>query len=394
MHTFHLISTKLIGLGNYNESNAHFFDNIYKINFFIFFQKTYSIQNKYKFLNEAIENIFNTDEVKEKFFYYFNKIQNTYNAFSRFAFLYKYKKAKIMVNTDLIMNEIKEDDKYIYCLFQNNCKYLFNIHELVKILHNSIANSHHFFSNPIPVKNPYNNIIINKSGLYNIYFFIKTKTVLHPELFYYFFKTDFDMNNFVKKYQYLLRNFSIKNSLNNSSKKKTLNNIYCMIDDYNSFIKVRQHQIIIDSTFPKDLLIKIMKPYLELFITSQYSLLYTDRIQCKKLLNKKLLAFNKFNPLFGRKNYIKKNDYAYNQNNLAGLDGLDNSNTSERVEYSTKHISFYQIENDFMNNHSSDLIEDYDVNDIENDSDIENETEIDNDDEMTIIENIISLHQL
>jgi hypothetical protein len=167
-----------------------------------------------------------------------------------------------------------------------------------------------------------------------------------------------------------------------------------MIDDYNSFIKVRQHQIIIDSTFPKDLLIKIMKPYLELFITSQYSLLYTDRIQCKKLLNKKLLAFNKFNPLFGRKNYIKKNDYAYNQNNLAGLDGLDNSNTSERVEYSTKHISFYQIENDFMNNHSSDLIEDYDVNDIENDSDIENETEIDNDDEMTIIENIISLHQL
>ena len=134
MHTFDLISKKIIDI----EHDTFLFANIHKINFFIFLQKEYSIKNKFIFLNETIENIFNTDEIKEKFLDYFNKIQKTYNAFSRLAFLYKYRKAKIMIHTDLIMNDIKENEKYVFCLLQNNCKYLFKIHELIKIIDNYI----------------------------------------------------------------------------------------------------------------------------------------------------------------------------------------------------------------------------------------------------------------
>jgi len=398
MHTFHLISKKIIGIDNYEQNNGYIFNNIYKVAFSIFINKAYSIQDKFKLLNEITENIFYTQEIKANFLSYFIKIQKTYNAFSRVAFLHRYKKAKIMVNTDLIMNEIKENDKYIYCLLQNNCKYLFNIHELIKIVHNSIANSHHFFSNPTPIKNPYNNIIFNKSTLYNIYFFIREKTKLHPELFHYFFKTNFDLNKFVKKYQYVLRNFSIKNYLMNSSKNSICNSIDCMLDHYNSYVKYRQYQIIIDETFPKDLLVKIMKPYLELFITSQYSLLYTDRIQCKKLLKKMLLEFNKFNPLFGRKIYKKNLDF---------LDNFeDSSNISEKVEYNIKHIRFcYDFDQRkektiFMDSHASNLIEDYDANDSESDeTDETDETHnngntniVDNEDDITIIDNYDSFY--
>jgi hypothetical protein len=394
MHTFHLISKKIIGIDEYYENNIHIFNNIYKINFFIFFHKEYSMQNKFILLNGAIENIFYTQEIKENFLDYFNKIQKTYHAFSRLAFLYRYKKAKIMVDTDLIMNEIKENEKYVFCLFQNKCKYLFNIHELIKIIHNSIANSYHFFSNPTPIKNPYNNIILNKSTLYNIYIFIQTKTILRPELFYYFFKTNFDLNKFIKNYQYLLRNFSIKTYLTNTNKNTIYNSIECMIENYNSEVKIRQYQIIIDHTFPKDVLIKIMKPYLELFVKSQYSLLYADRIQSKSLLKKKLYAFNKFNPLFGRKTY-KKNCFNANVT----------SNNSERFEYNTKNISFYENETnedikDFMNNHASNLIEDYDANEEDytsnNDEYASDNNSNDNDinDDVTIIENIVSIHQL
>jgi hypothetical protein len=402
MHTFHLISKKIIGFENYHENNRHIFSTIHTISFFIFTQKTYSIQNKFSFLNETIENIFYTDEMKECFLDNFNKIQKTYNAFSRLAFLYKYKKAKIMVNTDLIMNEIKENEKYVYCLFQNNYKYLFNIHELVKITHNSIAYSYHFFSNPMPIKNPYNNIAFNKSTLYNIYFFIKSKTSLHPELFYYFFKTNFDLNKFVKKYQYLLRNFSIKNYLTNSTKNSICDDIDSMIENYNSDVYFRKSQIIIDETFPKDLLIKIMQPYLELYITSQYSLLYTDRIQCKEILKKKLTAFNKFNPLFGRKIYKKTTDL---------FQFFGNSSTRERFEYNSKHIHFFETEISkekkcFLEDHAYNLIGDYHVND--EDEDNEEETDEDNDsdhdnnsnntnnsdnDELTIVENIVTLHR-
>jgi hypothetical protein len=136
-----------------------------------------------------------------------------------------------------------------------------------------------------------------------------------------------------------------------------------MIDEYNSLVKYRKFQIIIDYTFPKDLLINIMKPYLELFITSQYSLLYVDRIYYKKLLKQKLFEFNKFNPTFGRKIYKKYTDLF--------------SDTTERFEYNTKHISFHEIaklkdKNEFMNNHATNLIEDYDANDIDYEDDYDN----------------------
>jgi len=343
MNTFDLISKKIIGI----ENDTFLFANIHKINFFIFLQKDYSSKNKFIFLKETIENIFYTDEIREKFLDYFNKIQKTYNAFSRLAFLYKYRKAKLMIHTDLIMNEIKEDEKYVFCLLQNNCKYLFKIHELIKIIENSIANSCHFFSNPISIKNPYTNIVLNKSTLYNIYFFMRTKTILHSEILYYFFKTNFHLYNFAIKYQHLLRNFSLKSYLTNSSQNVIVDNIECMIDNYNLSIHRREKQIIIDRTFPKDLLIGIMKPYLDLFLKSQYSSLIWIRVLCKNLLKEKLIEFNKFNPLFGRKNYILKNS---------------DSNKVTEIKYNTNHISFFNSDNErenanFMTSHTNNIIE-------------------------------------
>ena len=112
-----------------------------------------------------------------------------------------------------------------------------------------------------------------------------------------------------------------------------------------------------------------MKPYLELFIKAQYSLLYIDRVHCKNLLKKKLYSLSKYNPLFGRKIY-KKN---------LGFLHLDNS-TSQNFEYNSKHIPFYESEttkekNEFMENHASNLIEEYDANDSDNDNDSDSDSD-------------------
>jgi hypothetical protein len=296
MHAFYEISKKIIGF-----ENESIIDNIHKINYIIFFQKEYSVQNKFIFLNGELNNMFNTHEIYEKKFDYFNKIQRIYHAFSRMAYIYKYKKAKIIIDTDLIMNPIDINSKCTFCLYQNNCKYLFNIHELIKIINNSIANSSHFFYNPIPVKNPYNNIIFNKSTLYNIYFFIKMNTLLSPEIFYYFFRTNFNMNKFVKEYQYLLRDFAIQTYLNNSSSETLRDDINCMIDEFNCIFLKIEKQIIVHHEFPNDKLIEIMRPYLRLYLLSHYSLIYVIREKSKKDLIKELSNFKKFNPLFGRK---------------------------------------------------------------------------------------------
>ena len=207
MHTFNLISKKIIGIPDTNMGTT-IFETIHKINYYIFLHKDYSIQNKFTFLKDSLNNIFISEQIREEALNYFCRIQKIYNVFSRLAYNYKYKKAKIIIDSDLIMNPINENDKFTFCLFQNNYKYLFNIHELIKIINNSIANSCHFFYNPLQIKNPYNNIVLNKSTLYNIYFFIKMKTLITPEIFYYFFKANFNINNFVKDYQHVLRDFS------------------------------------------------------------------------------------------------------------------------------------------------------------------------------------------
>jgi hypothetical protein len=378
MHTFHLIIKKILHIDTTDNNNSNIFSNVHKINFFIFLQREYTIQNKFIFLNEMLKNIFNTDEMNEEYIDYFNKIQKTYNAFSRFSFIYRYKKAKLMVDTDLILNEISENNKFVYCLFQNNCKYLFNIHELIKIIHNSIANSYMFFSNPFPIKNPYNNIIFNKSTLYNIYFFIRSKTALQPELFYYYFKTNFNLNKFNNEYQYLLRNFAIKNYLNNHSKDVIYNDIEYMINEYNELIKYRTHQIIVDTTFPKDLLIEIMTPYLVLFIKSHYSFMYSDKLIAKKILKQKLYDFSKFNPQFGRKIYKKVVNISIGNNKT--------ENKTENFQYNTKHIAFNEGENikdrnEFMHSHKIKLIEEVhgDSDDDAGNDPNENETGQDND---------------
>lgn len=337
-HTFHTISKKIIDIENGTLNNIH------KINYFIFIQKEYSTKNKYIFLNETLNNIFNSKEISEATLEKFGQIQKIYHGFSRLAYIYKYKKAKIIIDTDLIMNTLDINSKSTFCLYQNNYKYLFNIRELIKIIHNSIANSNNFFNNSIPIKNPYNNIIFNKSTLYNIYFFIKMNTLLHSEIFYYFFNTNFNLNKFVKEYQHILRDFSIETYLNNSSKEILRDDITSMLDDFNCMFVKNDKQIVVHYEFPVDTLIKIFKPYLKLYLLSHYSLIYVIREKSKKYLIHLLTKFKNFNPLFGRK-MMKINN-----------------NSSSTVSFNMVHIPFYKNENmketiEFMSNHSSNIIE-------------------------------------
>ena len=61
-----------------------------------------------------------------------------------------------------------------------------------------------FFSEPLPSKNPYNNLPLTKSNLYNIYFFIKFNTNIYDDLLFKFFHCDFNMTIFYKKYLKIL----------------------------------------------------------------------------------------------------------------------------------------------------------------------------------------------
>jgi len=307
MTTLSLIINRVLNLNNNIFFKDYKSDNIelsFKLLFNSILNKKITIKDKFIFLKESLEN-FLIKNKQEEFIKYFYKIQKTYNALNRFAYNYKYKKAQLVVNTDMCLNEININNKDVICIFHNNSKYLFIINDLIKIINSSLTNSYMFFSEPKCVKNPYDNLPFNKANLYNIYFFIKFKTTSRPELIFKFFQSNFKLNLFKFENEQLLRDYIIENFVYKSPSDTLLTEIKNMFKFFNRecLLSRKENRIIIDKDFPNDILIKIMRPYLLLYCISQYGYLEHMRTSALFILKKKLLAFNNFNPQFGRKRY-------------------------------------------------------------------------------------------
>ena len=290
---------------------------------------------------------------RDDFINFFCKIQKTYYAFSRLAFIFKYKKSAMSVTTDIGLNDITINDKNILCIYNVNSRYLFNINDLIKIITTSITNSYMFFSQPLPSKNPYNNLPFTKSNLYNMYFFLKFKTNIYNDLFVKFFHCDFNLTTFYHKYEYLLREHILDNFIKNSTEDVLIQEIKKMITLFN---KKTTKKILINDEFPKKNLIKIMKPYLMLYLQSYYSFVPIVKNNAIVLLNSKLKKFQKFNPKFGRKIYklgfknyanFKKKSY------IKSVEFLDNHiafNCDEETNFLTNHTYYNELDNSIEEN--------------------------------------------
>jgi hypothetical protein len=327
-------------------------DNVdikFKILFGIFLLREYSVVNKFSYFYEMLDSFWIKGEKSDVkvFIDYFCKIQKTYNILNRFAYNYKCKKTKVVVNIDMGLNELKENDRNVICIFQNNVKYLFHINDLLNIIKIALTNTCVFFSEPLNIKNPYNNMPFNKSTLYNIYFFIKYKTCHYDELFFRFFKSNFNLTNFKKENEYILREYSIHHHVYKSSPNLLLEEINIMIDYFNNYCYFKQlkHKITINTEFPKDKLIRIFQPYLLLYMISHYGYTNTQKNNASRLFNHKMKMFCKYNPLFGRKKI--KFILEYTTDFKRKIKG-------KIVEFDDNHITFNNIEKeneDFLIDH-------------------------------------------
>ena len=322
-----------------------------KIVFDIFIKNTeVNVVNKFIFFKESLfDNFLIKGQNETEFINYFYKIQKIYNTLNRFIYNYKYKKSKIVVNTDIGLNELNESDKNVMCIFDGNSKYLFRINDLIKIINTSLTNSHLFFSEPKSIKNPYNNLSFTKSTLYNIYLFTRYKTNHYSELFFKFFECDFNLSIFKFKNEYLLREYSIQNYVYNSPAVMLEYDIRIMINSFNKYCKKNRikNRIHIHEDFPNNKLIKIMKPYLLLFYKSKYSFHPEFKILFVKIFIKSLIKFNNFNPKFGRRTI----QILYKTDN-----NFDKIITGNKIVFNDIFIQFNNIEeqnNTFLIDHLS-----------------------------------------
>jgi hypothetical protein len=272
-------------------------------------KKTY-LQEKYTYLKSVLDNPFLTDIQKNDFLLVFQDIQCIYNILCKIAFRCKWKKSKYANHHDLIMNPINENKYFVCTLMHYNTKYMFTKSDLTKIIENSLINSPYIYAEPLPIKNPYNNSIFGKSHLYTIYFFMKHGGFILPGIFHQYFVHNFHLKIFRDNTECMIREMHIKTMLTSNSNTQLEEDIQTMIQLYNKQCIKRNMRIVIDNSFPPDILIRAMKPYLHLFYTSNYTLCTSKMSFASNELAYRLNAFKKDSPLFGRK-FIKLQKYDF-----------------------------------------------------------------------------------
>ena len=391
MDTFCLIINKILKIENNNFfTNYHGIgiDPLFKVIFGFGFQKITNekiplYKKKFIFLKDIMNNFIVKGHKEEEVFNYFNKIQKTYHSLNRFAFIYKFKKAKLIVNTDMGLNEIEEKNKNVICIYQENAKYLFKIYDLLKIINMSLIHSQNFFADPLCIKNPYNNLPFGKNILYYIIYFLTEKNTIginikYTELFFKFYHCQFNLTDFLNKYEYLLREKTIINNIKNLINNDAYENIMVMINEFNNN-KPKKNTISIDKNFPKDILVKIFIPYLNIYWNSKYLLVSTLKYKAFYELKTKLIQFQKFNPLFGRiKNLYKKKICRDGKiRNFKIKDGVNdthiNFNEYSNDQYFKDHLSYKYIhfssDDDDNDDNDENHVYDNDNDEYDNDND-------------------------
>lgn len=290
----------------------------------------YSIKSKFSYFKKTIDNIFLNKNTVEKFITIFCNIQRAYWILNRAAFRYKWKKAKIQIKYDLVLNPISESQYNVIVILQNNYKYLFTISDLKRIIDGALSNSHCMFANPTAPKNPYNNMPFDKGILYTIYSFMKRGDFVLPILFHNYFLCNFNLSVFRKKNEVIIRNKEIDNYIKNESVNKLYSTGIQILKMNKYTDKIKIHK-----DFPKKDFVRIILPYIRIYYSYIFTLDISMRNSSENELNLKLKQFYFFNPKFGRKHVETKNSRIVKVNfNDKHID-FSNKNS---IDYNVSHL--------------------------------------------------------
>jgi hypothetical protein len=121
-----------------------------------------------------------------------------------------------------------------------------------------------------------------------------------PILFRQYFIANFNLKTFRNNNEHIIRDYALDKYIETTQDK-------ILSKDIKTMFKTNEYgkDIVIDEDFPYDKLVKIMKPYLNLYLYSVYSLNGEKRITSSIKLNKKLKKFVNFNTKFGRKEMMR-----------------------------------------------------------------------------------------
>ena len=273
---------------NSNNTNIDFINSAF-IDSFLY-------KSKMEALNEFQLNKFITNEKKDNLLHYFNSTQVVYYKLKKIYKLYIIKKAKKYDNdTDLCLTPLNSFKNNI-SIIQENTIYTFKINDLIRLIMEGITYTYDLFLEPKMPKNPYNNLEFENHDLYNIYFHIinNTKIAQPPVLLHLFFKSEFNLDQFLLVNEAYLKDIAIKKYYEDI--KNDTESIYENL----SLMLEKSTILSISNGFPEHTIVSNLQHCLLDFLYTEYSYNPTIRRKHKRSLTSKLKDFKAKNPTFGR----------------------------------------------------------------------------------------------
>ena len=304
-------------------------------------------RNKFQVLKDVLQSFSMKTESKDKFCNVFNKSQRHYFAFCKLAYIYKLRKYTHAVDTDLYLNKLSPSQKNVISVIQNKKIYLFTLQDLTKIIVNSLTICDDMFIAPKSPKNPYNNMDFSKADIFNLFWKHITSLLRVPTIIDKFVYNNMDLSSFVAQCHGHIIDNEIHQIVTSSNISVQAEHIREMIAEWYH----REDMFLnFNMNFPKERLVEIFLPYLELYLKFRYSL---DRgIQSKsfKLLSNALQKFDtrQFNA-FGRKiistyknntnGKVFKTKPTYNDKHPEPPHNVSNLRLSSTIVYLNSHLS-------------------------------------------------------
>lgn len=305
--------------------------------------------SKYENLQKVNENMFLSDKHKTEFMELFSQTQKTYLALDRLAFIWKYKKAVQGNSMDMMMNDIHRGERGVVEVYQAGSIFLFRTQEVNRIVENSICDNEYMFASPKPVKNPFNNLPFTKANLYTMYLGIdKMYVTKMPIIFYKYFLTGFNLKEFYEQNHALIREKGIQDYLKNSDNDDLYDDVIDMLD-YVKTYSMRRVSFDISDECCKCCIVKIMKPYLQLYFTHKHSLNKYEIKQSFYNLRYKLFQLFEHNPTFGRKIMVRQPVWLDNKVKFRATYSLDHPSsqvTFDKEHYNKQHLDYSFVDQD------------------------------------------------
>jgi hypothetical protein len=167
---------------------------------------------KIKKIKSLLGNRFMSDKTKEEFMVNFSRFQRTLNTFKRSVRLWRIKKKYLIYQntTDLKGVELSEYKPHLVIdLIENNTVYSFYIHDLLKMWNIALGQRMYIIESPIPLKNPYTNVEISRTNLFNIYFKALLNGIRRPPRVDMHYQCCFSMKLMLSSYGTQLREWAI-----------------------------------------------------------------------------------------------------------------------------------------------------------------------------------------